>query len=692
MSGLKEGWVLARLKAHLAGTACVVALSAAAGLGFGLLAQPRMAGAQEASEFSGAAIATDPAGNGTGEAVAAFDPSDAGVGNAGHGASLLGADGQPDHFDMNERRRSAPVRSATLSSPEPAVAVPSGQPGDRNAPAVSEPPTVGNGAPGTGAATPGSQMPSAQTAASQPTVAPSTAQTPPATGHMVPAYIGELLSNQVTRFAARPEERQALVEFYTARENRPVFTAGNVLSPVGHAALQTFAKSIGEGLNPNDYSVPALAQNALDSVVAETELRIAATSIIYARHVQSGRFDPKRISEYIDPSPTVPNPAETLTQLASAADPRATFDAFAPQYDEYRLLRIQLARLLREGRGEAQAVIPAGPSLRPGERDPRVPLLRARLGIGGAPDDETYDRMLVEAVRDFQRISGETPDGIVGRNTLAALNQGAGDALSDVIANMERWRWLPHEVAPAYVMVNIPEYMGRIVVNEQTIHETRVIVGKPETQTPVMTQDMQYAVFNPAWTVPPGIIRRDMLPKLRANPYALERQGIDVVRNGRIIDPGMVDWSRGTQGYSFRQAPGDRNAMGKMKFMFPNKHAVYLHDTPNRTLFNKSVRDLSNGCVRVQEPLKFAEVLFSLGLPGDGWTEQRISRLFGSKERYLNMKQRFPVHLAYFTTFVDGAGQLVTREDIYGTNEATKTILGLGANQRIAGRNAQLVR
>jgi len=404
--------------------------------------------------------------------------------------------------------------------------------------------------------------------------------------------------------------------------------------------------------------------------------------------VQSGRFDPARISKDVDPTPTVPEPLAVLAAVSSAPSPRAAFDGFAPQYDEYRLLKLQLARRLAEAQAVNHAIVPGGPALRLGDRDPRVPLLRARLGIGGAPDDLVYDQFLADAVREFQRISGQKPDGIVGRGTLAALNEGQGDAVAEIVANMERWRWLPHQVAPTYVMVNIPEFMVRVVVNEQTIHETRVVVGKPTNQTPIMSEDMQYAVFNPSWNVPPGIIKNEMLPKLQADPYALDRQGIDVVRNGRIIDPGTVDWRRGAQGYSFRQAPGERNALGRMKFMFPNKHAVYLHDTPSRSLFQRDVRAFSHGCVRVYEPLQFAEVLFSLGLPGAGWSQQRINGLIGGNEKYLNLKQRFPVHLVYFTTYVDGQGQLVTRDDLYGINAATKAILGLDGPRRFADRGA----
>lgn len=675
--------------------AAALLLSAATGLGLATAGSRPFAA--QAQEMNGSAIALDRAGNGTGDSVAAFDPAASGMGHAGQAASplpLIAEDNQP--FDMNsQRRRPSPGRSAALAMHGDVRSGPAPFALDAELP---DTPAVGQGAPGTGAGTPGAASghtatpaapaPAAATpgTANPPGATPSTASQTATPASQVPDRLAEILGSQLVRFSARPTERQALQAFYAARGNQPAFTAGNRLAPLGQIALDQFAAAAVEGLNPADYVVPPLPSGASDAQVAEIEMRIAATVLLYARHAQSGRFDPKTISKDVDPSPTIPDPLAVLALVSSAPNPRAAFESFAPQYDEYRLLRVQLARLMAEGQAVAHAPIPAGPSLRPGARDPRVPLLRVRLGMGGALDDYVYDPLLVEAVRDFQRLSGQQADGIVGRGTLAALNDSGGDRIPDIVANMERWRWLPHDVAPIYVMVNIPEFMVRVVVNEQTVHETRVVVGKPESQTPIMSESMQYAVFNPSWHVPPSIIRNEMLPKLMADPYALERQGIDVVRNGRIIDPGSVDWRRGAQGYSFRQEPGERNALGRMKFMFPNKHSVYLHDTPSRALFSRDRRAFSHGCVRVHEPMAFAEVLFSLGLPNEGWSQQRLSRLLGGNEKSLPLKQKFPVHLVYFTTFVDGSGQLMTREDLYGINAATKAILGLGGVRRVADR------
>ena len=684
MSGRVGELVRWRRQRYLAGTAFALLVAATLLPARAVLAQ----------EFSGAPIATDRAGMGSGDRAPAFDPARAGMGSAGTGASLLAnLDHGPAPFDINDarKRRPNPASSAALAMqpPQPAIS-----PAPAVAPFNPVTPAIGQGAPETGTGTPGSSVehvatpPATPPAPASGTAAPATAAAPavPQPGSGVAASLSELIGSHLARFAARPADQQAITAFYGARAFQPVFTGGTSVTPLGIAALGAFTGADAEGLNAADYTVPPLAAHPSDADLADYELRIAATTLLYARHAQSGRFDPARISKDVDPSPTVPDPLAVLALVSSAPNARVAYASFAPQYDEYRLLKMQLARLLAEGQAVSHATVPGGPTLRPGDRDPRVPLLRQRLGIGGAPEDQVYDTFLADAVREFQRVSGQKPDGIVGRGTLAALNDGQGDSVSEIVANMERWRWLPHQVAPTYVIVNIPEFMVRVVVNEQTIHETRVVVGKPENQTPLMSEEMQYAVFNPSWNVPPGIIKNEMLPKLQADPYALDRQGIDVVRNGRIIDPGTVDWRRGSQGYSFRQAPGERNALGRMKFMFPNKHSVYLHDTPSRSLFARDFRAFSHGCVRVFEPLKFAEVLFSLGLPGDGWNQQRINGLIGGNEKYLNLKQRFPVHIVYFTTYVDGQGKLVTREDLYGINAATKAILGLDGPRRFADR------
>ncbi len=245
---------------------------------------------------------------------------------------------------------------------------------------------------------------------------------------------------------------------------------------------------------------------------------------------------------------------------------------------------------------------------------------------------------------------------------------------ADIIANMERWRWMPPDLGNSHILVNIPEYQLRMMRNGVEIHQTRVIVGKTQTPTPVFSGDMDHLIVNPYWNIPPSIALKEMLPKLQSDPYALQAKGFEIVKRGRVVDPATIDWSGGVKNITIRQPPGERNALGFIKFMFPNDHAVYLHDTPSRGLFSNSERAFSHGCIRVQEPFKLAEIILN---NEHGMTESRLRSMAGGSERYFNMQTKLPVHLVYFTSFVDSYGQLQSRPDIYGFNRRVKVALGL---------------
>jgi L,D-transpeptidase YcbB len=244
----------------------------------------------------------------------------------------------------------------------------------------------------------------------------------------------------------------------------------------------------------------------------------------------------------------------------------------------------------------------------------------------------------------------------------------------DIIANMERWRWLPRDLGASYILVNIPEYQLRMVRNGFEVLQTRVIVGKTETPTPIFSGDMDHLIVNPYWNIPPSIALKEMLPKLQSDPYALQQKGFEIVKRGRVVDPATIDWSAGVKNITIRQPPGERNALGFIKFMFPNDHAVYLHDTPSRGLFSNSERAFSHGCIRVQNPFKLAEMVLKLE---HGISEHRLQSMAGGQERYFNLQTKLPVHLSYFTSFVDDYGQLQSRPDIYGLSKRVRVALGL---------------
>ncbi|MFD0933978.1 L,D-transpeptidase family protein, partial [Methylobacterium trifolii] len=285
----------------------------------------------------------------------------------------------------------------------------------------------------------------------------------------------------------------------------------------------------------------------------------------------------------------------------------------------------------------------------------------------GAPED--YDAGVAAAVAAFQRSRGIPGNGTLNAQTVVALGNpevrapvGADEAA--LIVNMERWRWLPSDLGADYVLVNVPEFHLRVFRNGAMADETRVIVGKTDSPTPLFSGMMEYAVVNPSWYVPPSILKT-MLASGRTAGY-------EVVR-------------RGNQTY-LRQPPGERNALGFIKFMFPNNHAVYLHDTPNRSLFARSERALSHGCVRVDDPFRFAGSV----LPA-AWSGERLKKLIGKGERTIRLDAKLPVHLAYFTAYVDDSGLYRTLPDLYGYDGPMRAALGLpgGSAPAVARRPAE---
>jgi murein L,D-transpeptidase YcbB/YkuD len=310
-----------------------------------------------------------------------------------------------------------------------------------------------------------------------------------------------------------------------------------------------------------------------------------------------------------------------LARLSASPDVDAELAGYNPRHEGYQALRRKLA----EYRANRPATTPMV------RRQPKLELTTQAIAI---LDDAPVMR----------------PSGAYANPRLE----------SDLIANMERWRWLPSELGERYVAVNIPEYRLRLMEGSQLVHTTRVITGKPDSPSPVFSGVMEYAVVNPSWYVPPSILKKDFLPKLAEDPGYAERQGYQVVRRGNAI--------------SVRQPPGERNALGFIKFMFPNGHAVYLHDTPNRSLFSTARRAFSHGCIRVENPFLLADFVL-----GHEWSEQRLKKLIGRGERTIFLPKKLPVHLTYFTLSVDESGELRSFEDIYGHDRRVRQALGLGA-------------
>lgn len=465
-------------------------------------------------------------------------------------------------------------------------------------------------------------------------------------------------------------DREALLAFYDSREWTPLWFSATTATPAAQAMVELLGRADEDGLDPDAYPVPSLAAAMPADARAEAEIALSAASLAYAHDARGGRLDPTRLSSLITPVLDLPDPGTVLARLAGSPDPAAVLAGFQPPHAGYRALKAHL-REMRDATAALAAPQPVfeGPPLREGDLDPRVPLLRSRLDLAARPDT-VYDADLRRAVAALQKRNRIRATGVFDARTSDLLEphpkarslRGLGSA--DIIANMERWRWLPQDLGDRHIMVNLPDFSLRLVEGGRTIHRARVIVGKTETQTPVFSHRMDHVVVNPSWHIPPSIMKNEILPGLARDPGYAARRGYEVVRRGNTI--------------SVRQPPGERNALGFIKFMFPNQHSVYLHDTPSRGLFSADRRAFSHGCVRVDQPFRLAE--FVLG--DQGYTEERLRRLIGSGERTIRLTKHLPVHLGYFTVFVDDDGQLQRREDLYGHDGRVKTALGLSADGR----------
>ena len=482
-------------------------------------------------------------------------------------------------------------------------------------------------------------------------------------------------------------DAQKLYYFYGARHFDPIWlktaSDGSVaFSPAADKIIAVFKNAASEGFNPSDYLTPEINVSAAGNdpaKLAALEGAFSAATLRYAHDAYMGRIEPQDVSIDFDPESKRLDAADLLTRLATSDAPDQILLALDPTSREFATLKAALAKYDEGTQTPPPPVVPPGPLLKAGMTDPRVAVLRQRLNVPAPAltDASVYDDTLVAAVEDFQTGAGLSADGIVGNATLAALNKDATSTITkeDIIANMERWRWLPHDLGTFHVLVNIPEFRVSVIDNDQTTFSTRVIVGKPSTPTPSFSNSIKNIVVNPYWNVPPSIVAKEIAPSMLRNPGYLDHENMQIVSGAHVIDASAIDWSSVTQSnwrYSIRQLPGNGNALGRIKFLFPNAHNVYLHDTPSKSLFANAVRAYSHGCVRVQNPMDFANALLQAE---PGLTVDELQAMFGNTERWVNLKTHIPVHIAYFTVRADADGTLHSFRDIYGNNQRLKDML-----------------
>lgn len=487
------------------------------------------------------------------------------------------------------------------------------------------------------------------------------------------------------------QQTQKLYFFYGARHFEPLWLTkaddGSIaFSPNAEKIIDVFKASELEGFRPSDYLTADLdvaAAGTDPAKLAALETAFSSAAIRYAQDAFGGRISPLDVNKTWTIAPKRINEAEMLVKLADSTEPDKLLLALSPTQPEFLGLKAALAKFYDGAVMDAAITIPEGKLLKPGMQDERVTLLRQRLDVPEPDIPETagaavtvdinYDEPLVAAVQAFQESLGLNGDGVIGPATIAALNGGSATTKEDIVANMERWRWEPNDYGDFQVTVNIPEFRLWIMNKDEVHYTTRVVVGTPKNQTAVFNDEIEHIVVNPYWNVPSSIATNEIKPHLLANPGYLASQNMEMLSGGKVINASAIDWTQtNINKFHIRQRPGAGNALGRVKFLFPNQHDIYLHDTPSKSLFSRSFRAYSHGCVRVENPMDFADALLALEPEMNAAT---LEASFGDKERWFNLTTKIPVHISYFTLRVDADGTIRSYGDVYGMNQRLKELL-----------------
>ncbi|MGB7903368.1 MAG: L,D-transpeptidase family protein [Steroidobacteraceae bacterium] len=455
-----------------------------------------------------------------------------------------------------------------------------------------------------------------------------------------------------------------------------------------------------DGLDPSDYHLEALRSYRLDvrmksplTLQDRANLELLATDafMLGLYHVYLGKVDPVKLSSQWNfaqrPIPSFEEGLKRFSARLAAGEISAAFDSARPSHVWYQRGRQRLQEYRAIAATGGWPGIPDGPTMKPGVTDTRVPVLRKRLAVtndyvpmpdmAAAADPNLYDATLEQAVKAFQERHGLAPDGAIGPGTRAAMNVPVAQRIDQIRVNLERGRWTLHEMKGEFVLVDVAGFDVTYFRNDEPIWTSKVVVGRDERETPIFRSKITYVVFNPTWTIPPGILVKDKLPDLKRSPGALKKMNIRVLDgSGREVNPYSVNWQQYGPSrlppYQFVQDPGPNNALGLVKVMFPNPYMVYLHDSPAKSLYEQDQRTFSSGCIRVQKAFELAELV----LNDPQWNRQSMDAVIATKEtRTVNLKQPIPVLILYWTAQPRPDGQVAFRNDVYGRDAATLAAL-----------------
>ena len=487
-------------------------------------------------------------------------------------------------------------------------------------------------------------------------------------------------------------ENLCLAAIYNAAGLNPLWVKEN--GPGEKAAIirQFLENAETEGLRPGDYNVAGIKflwQSNKPDHLAELDTQLTLNLIKYTHDVSHGRIlpfeaDPELFAEAGDKHF---KPVQEVEQALAAPDLADYLASLPPSNENYGRLREALQFYRKIAKSGGWEKVANGKMLHPGDRDERIRQVRQRMAQTGelalvGEDDTLYDDKLVTAVKNFQKKFGLVEDGIIGKETLSALNTSPEEIIDKIIINMNRWRWQEKELGRRYIIVNIASYDLKAVEDDREVLKMEVIVGKLQHQTPVFSGQVQYVDFNPFWNIPPSIAGKEELPELRNDPFYLVNRKVrlfsDWQSDGIELDSTKIDWASVTENemkrYKLRQDPGPWNALGSVKLVFPNEYSVFLHGTPAQELFQHNKRNFSHGCIRVSQPLELAN--FALAEEEQDWSMKKIEEIVAKGERkVVSISSPLPIHITYQTAWVDNVGTIHFSSDVYGRDEILAKIL-----------------
>ncbi|MBB5701935.1 murein L,D-transpeptidase YcbB/YkuD [Ochrobactrum daejeonense] len=498
---------------------------------------------------------------------------------------------------------------------------------------------------------------------------------------------------------AEKEIAQAIVDYYSGKRSFIWVNDGQVLDRAKNVAA-FFARADEDGLDPDEYAatIPADSFDASATAerqqkLAEFEIRMSARALRYAIDAGEGRVIADRLSGFHDLPRDRVDPKAVLERLASESDPAAYLHGFQPANEQYAALKRELVNM-EPPVGKPIRIALDG-VIKPGDTSdqlgkvialitrhaPADYLVQHRDVLDAHANGDVYDPELIAAIKDYQKLSGSAPDGVIGRNTVAALQGEQFSVKRDrILYSMERLRWLPHDFGQRYVMVNQPAYRAEYFENGTEKLGMNVVIGSPAHQTYFFYNKVQTVVFNPSWGVPRSIILNEMLPKVMRDTSYLDRNGYEVYAGGKKVSASAVNWSAVAAGKAhvgIRQKPSLDNALGELKILFPNAHDIYMHDTPAKSYFSRDMRALSHGCIRLERPRDMAAAVM-------GTSVHDLGKYFGKNERGIKVKQPVPVYISYFTAWPDANGDIRYYGDVYGRDSGLQKAFNKTAESRLA--------